>query len=54
VRIVPWLQDFFGYSLADVEDQITAVRRAGNVDPQVSGFMLWNPEGVYTNAALGC
>jgi hypothetical protein len=53
-RIVPWLQDFFGYSLADVEDQITAVRRAGNVDSQVSGFMLWNPEGVYTDAALGC
>jgi hypothetical protein len=53
-RIVPWLQDFFGYSETDVEDQITAVRRARNVDSHVSGFMLWNPEGLYTNAALGC
>jgi hypothetical protein len=53
-RIVPWLQDFFGYTLEDVEDQISAVQRAGNIDPHVSGFMLWNSDGVYTNAALGC
>jgi hypothetical protein len=52
VRIVPWLQDFFGYTFDDVEDQVSAVRRARNVDPHVSGFMLWNPEGVYTDSAL--
>jgi len=53
-RIVPWLQDFFDYSLSDVKAQISAVRRAHNVDPHVKGFMLWNSEGVYTDAAIGC
>ena len=53
-RIVPWLQDFFGYSVADVTAQVTAVRRARNVDPHVRGFMLWNSDGVYTDAAFGC
>jgi hypothetical protein len=51
-KIVPWLQDFFGYTPEEVEDQISAVRRARNIDPHIGGFMLWNPDGVYTDAAL--
>jgi hypothetical protein len=49
-RIVPWLQDFSlgrTYTLADVEQQIEASRRA-----KTSGFMLWNAGGIYTTAAL--
>jgi hypothetical protein len=46
-EIVPWLQDFFGYSLADIEQEISAARRA-----QARGYMLWNPTGVYTHGAL--
>jgi hypothetical protein len=49
-RIVPWLQDFSlgrTYTLADVEQQIEASRRA-----ESSGFMLWNAGGIYTTAAL--
>jgi hypothetical protein len=50
VKLVPWLQDFSlgrPYTLADVRAQIVAARAAG-----VHGFMLWNPLGVYTAAAL--
>jgi hypothetical protein len=49
-RIVPWLQDFSlgrTYTLADVEQQIAAARRA-----ESSGFLLWNAGGIYTTAAL--
>jgi hypothetical protein len=49
-RVVPWLQDFSlgrAYTLADVQQQISAARRA-----RTAGFMLWNAEGVYTSAAL--
>jgi hypothetical protein len=49
-RIVPWLQDFSlgrTYTLADVEQQIAAARRAKS-----SGFLLWNAGGIYTTAAL--
>jgi hypothetical protein len=49
-RIVPWLQDFSlgrTYTLADVEQQIEAARRA-----ESSGFLLWNAGGIYTTAAL--
>jgi len=49
-RIVPWLQDFSlgrTYTLADVEQQIAAARRA-----KTSGFLLWNAGGIYTTAAL--
>ena len=45
--IVPWLQDFYGYTIADIAEQISAARRA-----RAGGFMLWNPEGVYTPGAL--
>jgi hypothetical protein len=49
-KLIPWLQDFSlgrTYTIEDVRLQIAAARRA-----QVSGFMLWNAGGVYTNDAL--
>ncbi|MDQ5820109.1 MAG: putative glycoside hydrolase, partial [Actinomycetota bacterium] len=49
-EIIPWLQDFSlgrTYTLADVRDQIEAVRRYNT-----RGFMLWNAAGVYTDGAL--
>jgi hypothetical protein len=48
--VVPWLQDFSlgrTYSLADVQAQIDAARARG-----AAGFLLWNPLGLYTAAAL--
>jgi hypothetical protein len=48
--LVPWLQDFSlgrTYGASDVRAQVDAARRQG-----VRGFLLWNPEGVYTPAAL--
>jgi len=50
VRLVPWLQDFTlgkPYGLIEVTDQIAAARRQ-----HADGFLLWNPEGVYTQDAL--
>jgi hypothetical protein len=50
-KLIPWLEDFSLTSphpaLADVEAQIDAARRA-----HTKGFLLWNPEGVYTEEAL--
>jgi len=50
-KLIPWLEDF---SLTSphpdpehVEAQIAAARRS-----QTRGFLLWNPEGVYTEQAL--
>jgi len=48
--LVPWLQDFSlgkDYTFEDVADQVDAARRA-----QAGGFLLWNPEGLYTAKAL--
>jgi hypothetical protein len=48
--LVPWLQDFplgRDYTLEDVRAQILAAR-----DARARGFLLWNPSGVYTDAAL--
>ena len=48
--LVPWLQDFSlgrEYTLEDVRAQILAAR-----DANAGGFLLWNPSGVYTTAAL--
>jgi len=48
--VVPWLQDFSlgrEYTLEDVNAQILAAR-----DANAGGFLLWNPSGVYTKAAL--
>jgi len=50
VKLIPWLQDFSlgrTYTLADVRAQIAAAR-----DYRTGGFLLWNPEGVYTDGAL--
>jgi hypothetical protein len=49
-RLVPWLQDFslgIHYGPAQVRAQIDAARRDG-----VDEFLLWNPDVVYTGAAL--
>ena len=49
-RLTPWLQDFsFGrtYTLLDVQLQIEAAEAH-----HTNGFLLWNPEGVYTDGAL--
>jgi hypothetical protein len=48
--LVPWVQDFSferRYGLDEVRAQIDAVRLAG-----AKGYMLWNPEGLYTDGAL--
>jgi len=49
-QLIPWLQDFslaHQYGLIEVTDQIAAARRQ-----HARGFLLWNPEGVYTQEAL--
>ena len=49
-RLTPWLQDFSlgrTYTPEDVELQIAAAR-----EHHTNGFLLWNPEGVYTTTAL--
>jgi hypothetical protein len=49
-ELVPWIQDFSlqrTFSRSDVEDQILAVRRSG-----ARGYLLWNPNGVYTPGML--
>ena len=50
--LVPWLQDFTlndrePYTLDDVRAQIGAAQRRG-----ATGYLLWNPEAVYTSGAL--
>ena len=51
VRFLPWLQDFTLYGVpygeAEVRAQIAAVKALG-----VDGFLLWNPNVRYTDAAL--
>jgi hypothetical protein len=49
-RLTPWLQDFSlgrTYTLQDVQLQIAASRAH-----HTNGYLLWNPEGVYTDGAL--
>jgi len=49
-RLTPWLQDFSlgrPYTLEDLQLQIAAAKAH-----HANGFLLWNPEGVYTTAAL--
>jgi hypothetical protein len=49
-RLTPWLQDFSlgrTYTLDDVRAQVRAARSNG-----AHGFLLWNPEGVYSVPAL--
>jgi hypothetical protein len=50
LTLIPWLQDFslaHQYGLIEVTDQIAAARRQ-----HAGGYLLWNPEGVYTREAL--
>jgi hypothetical protein len=50
LTLIPWLQDFSladQYTLIEVTDQIAAARRQ-----HTAGYLLWNPEGVYTREAL--
>jgi len=50
-RLIPWLEDFSLTSAhrppEEVRAQIDAARRLGT-----KGFLLWNPEGVYTEQVL--
>jgi hypothetical protein len=49
-KLIPWLQDFTlgrSYSPLDVRREILAARSF-----DTGGYMLWNPEGVYTEEAL--
>jgi len=48
--LVPWLQDFSLYRTYTFEDVKAQVDAARNMD--AAGFLLWNPEGVYTKNAL--
>jgi hypothetical protein len=47
-HLIPWIQDFSGYTLVQVRAQIDAARLQGS-----KGFLLWNAEGRYTVKALG-
>jgi hypothetical protein len=47
VHLIPWVQDFSGYNLDKVRAQIEGARLQG-----AKGYLLWNPEGRYTVAAL--
>jgi hypothetical protein len=52
-KLRPWLQDFSfpgmkPYGKEEIQAQITAALEEGT-----SGWMLWNPENVYTKEALG-
>jgi hypothetical protein len=49
-RVTPWLQDFSlgrTYTLEDVLAQVAAARGQHS-----GGFLLWNPEGLYTASVL--
>jgi len=50
MTLIPWLQDFSlgrAYTIVELTDEIAATRRQ-----HTRGFMLWNPEGLYTWEAL--
>ncbi len=50
-ELVPWIQDFTmgrKYTLADIQDEILAVRRS-----EARGFLIWNASGEYTSGTLG-
>jgi hypothetical protein len=50
-ELVPWIQDFSmgrNFTLADIRDEILAVRRSG-----ARGFLIWNASGEYTPGTLG-
>ena len=47
VAVVPWLQDYGGYTIDELRAQVAATERW-----QSDGYLLWNAEGVYTDGAL--
>jgi hypothetical protein len=47
VAVVPWLQDYGGYTIDELRAQVAAAERW-----QSDGYLLWNSEGVYTDGAL--
>jgi len=50
MTLIPWLQDFSlgrAYTIVELTDEIAATRRQ-----HTRGFLLWNPEGLYTWEAL--
>ena len=52
IRLVPWLQDFTlpggsRFGIEEIRAQIAAAERRGT-----SGYLLWNPHGVYTDGSL--
>jgi len=49
-ELVPWIQDFSmgrTFTLADIQDEILAVRHSG-----ARGFLIWNASGKYTPGTL--
>ncbi len=46
-NIRPWLQDFFGYGVPQVQAQIKAARELGYEE-----YLLWNARNIYTEAAV--
>ena len=50
-ELVPWIQDFSmggrNFTLADIQDEILAVRHSG-----ARGFLIWNASGEYTPGTL--
>lgn len=46
-HIRPWLQDFFGYGVKDVQAQIRAAKELGYEE-----YLLWNAQNRYTEAAV--
>jgi hypothetical protein len=48
VKLRPWLQDFGGYTLTEVNAQASAAKRQGGI-----GWMLWNAGMKYTWGAFG-
>jgi len=47
VTIIPWLQDYGGYTIDDIRAQVAAAERW-----QTGGYLLWNGASVYTPGAL--
>ena len=46
-QLMPWVQDFSGYSVQQVQAQVDALRLQG-----AKGYLLWNPYGDYHAKAL--
>ena len=47
VVLIPWLQDYGGYTINEIRAQVAAAERW-----QTRGYLLWNGGSVYTSGAL--